>query len=200
MKGVSVYSREKIRYLRKKRGMTLKVLAQNINCSPGYLSRIETGVVNPSLAALKDVADALEVTIEELFHDRGSERKVLPCVMHAEERKTLLLKAGIQLQLLSRGIDSPFEFLTLRFPPGATDGVTVSTTDGGSDLHVHGGVECGLLIEGNLDVHVDDEVYHLEPGDTITFHSDSPHKLSNSGEREALAIWVDSRPFIFSMI
>jgi transcriptional regulator with XRE-family HTH domain len=200
MKGASVYSREKIRYLRKKRGMTLKVLAQNINCSAGYLSRIETGVVNPSLATLKDVADALGVTIEELFHDRGSGRNVLPCVMRTEERKTLFLKAGIQLQLLSRGVDSPFEFLMLRFPPGATDGITISTTDGASDLHAHEGVECGLVIEGNLDVHVEDKVYRLEPGDTITFHSDSPHKISNSGEGEALAVWVDSRPFIFSMI
>jgi transcriptional regulator with XRE-family HTH domain len=200
MKALNLHSREKIRYLRKKRGMTLKVLAQNINCSAGYLSRVETGVVNPSIATLMDIADALGVTIEELFHRKGPERGVLPCVMHPEERKTLFLKGGIRLQLLSRGVDSPFEFLMLRFPPGATDGIGVSTNNEETDLHTHDGNECGLVIQGNLDVHVDDKVYRLKPGDTITLSSDSPHKISNSGDEEAAAVWVDSKPFIFSMI
>jgi transcriptional regulator with XRE-family HTH domain len=200
MKALNVHSREKIRYLRKKRGLTLKVLAQNINCSAGYLSRVETGVVNPSLATLMDIADALGVAVEELFHHKGPERGVLPCVMHSEERKTVFLKGGIRLQLLSRGVDSPFEFLMLRFPPGATDGIGVSTNNEETDLHTHEGNECGLLIQGNLDVHVDDKIYRLKPGDTITFYSDSPHKISNSGDEEALAVWVDSKPVIFSMI
>lgn len=59
MKTLNVHSREKIRSLRKKQGMTLKDLAQNINCSAGYLSRVETGVVNPSLATLMEIADAV---------------------------------------------------------------------------------------------------------------------------------------------
>ena len=200
MKALNVHSREKIRSLRKKQGMTLKDLAQNINCSAGYLSRVETGVVNPSLATLMEIADALGVTIEELFRSSRPERQVMPCVMRPEERKTLSLKGGIQLQLLSRGVDSPFEFLMLRFPPGATDGIGISTNNGETDLHTHEGNECGLVIQGNLDVHVDDKIYHLKPGDTITFYSDSPHKISNSGDEEAVAIWVDSKPFIFSMI
>ncbi len=56
MKALNDHSREKIRSLRKKQGMTLKALAQNINCSAGYLSRVETGVVNPSLATLLEIA------------------------------------------------------------------------------------------------------------------------------------------------
>jgi transcriptional regulator with XRE-family HTH domain len=200
MKTLTIHSREKIRTLRKKQGMTLKVLAENIHCSAGYLSRVETGVVNPSLATLMEIADALGVTIEELFHHRGPEKNRLPYLMHSEERKTLSLKGGIQLQLLSRGIDSPFEFLLLRFPPGATDGISISTNSEETDLHTHEGNECGLVTQGNLDVQVDDKIFHLKPGDTITFSSDSPHKISNSGDEEAVAVWVDSRPFIFSMM
>lgn len=180
--------------------MTLKDLAENIHCSAGYLSRIETGVVNPSLATLMNIAEALGVTVEELFHRQEPERRLLPSLMHSEERKTLMLKGGIQIQLLTRGVNSPFEFLLLRFPPGATDGIGITTTNEETDLHTHEGNECGLVIQGTLDVHVDDKVYRLKPGDTITFYSDSPHKISNSGDEEAAAIWVDSKPFIFSMI
>ena len=199
MKALDVSSRENIRRLRKKRGLTLQDLAEHCNCSPGYLSRVETGAVNPSLAALMGIAEALELNVDELFHSRRFKRKVLPCVMHLNERKTLFQGEGMQIQLLSRGIDVPFEFLLLKFPPGTTDGIDVSTNEA-PDLHTHEGAECGLVIQGELDMQVDDKVYRLKAGDTITLYSISPHKISNSGDEEAVAVWVDSKPFLFSTI
>ena len=200
MKALNASSREQIRRLRKKRGLTLKELAAHCDCSPGYLSRIETGAVNPSVATLMAIAEVLGVTLDELFHSEPSSRKVLPCVMHPVERKTLTPKGGIQMQLLSRGIDVPFEFLQLSFPPGTTDGIDLYTNSEGADLHTHEGVECGLVTQGVLDVQVDNKVYRLKAGDTITLHSNSPHKLSNSGDEKAVAIWVDSKPILFSTI
>lgn len=200
MKALDVSSREKIRRLRKERGLTLKELAAHCNCSPGYLSRIETGAVNPSVATLMAIAEDLGVTLDDLFHSEHSTRKAIPCVMHSDDRKTLSPKAGIRMQLLSRGIDVPFEFLQLSFPPGTTDGLDRFTNSEGADLHTHEGVECGLVTKGVLDVQVDEKVYRLKAGDTITLHSNSPHKLSNSGDEEAVAIWVDSKPILFSTI
>jgi transcriptional regulator with XRE-family HTH domain len=200
MKALDVSSREKIRRLRKKRGLTLKELAAKCNCSSGYLSRVETGAVNPSVATLMAIAEELEVTLDELFNSQPSQKKVFPCVMHVHERKTLAPEVGMRMQLLSRGIKVPFEFLQLNFPPGTTDGLDVYTNSEGADLHSHEGVECGLVIQGVLDVLVDDKVYRLKAGDTITLDSNSPHKLSNSGDEEAVAIWVDSNPFLFSTI
>ena len=200
MKALDASSREKIRRLRKKRAFTLKDLAEHCNCSSGYLSRVETGAVNPSVATLMAIAEALGVTVDELFHSKPSKRKFPPCVMHPNERKTIIPEGDIWMQLLSRGMDVPFEFLQLKFPPGATDGIDVNTNNEGADLHTHEGVECGLVIQGVLDVQVDDKIYRLKPGDTITFNSNSPHKISNSGDEEALAIWVDSKPFLFSTI
>lgn len=200
MKALDLSSREKIRRLRKKRGLTLKELAAHCNCSPGYLSRIETGAVNPSISTLMALAEELKVTLDELFQRKYSQNKGLPCVMHPSERKTLTPKGGIRMQLLSRGINVPFEFLQLRFPPGTTDGIDIYTNSEGMDLHTHEGVECGLVIQGMLDVQVDSKVYRLKVGDTITLHSSSPHKLSNSGKEEAVAIWVDSKPILFTTI
>jgi transcriptional regulator with XRE-family HTH domain len=199
MSTLDASSRETIRRLRKEKGMTLKDLAEHCKCSSGYLSRVETGSVNPSLATLMSISEALGVTVDELFHSMPVIRKSPPCVMHPGERKTLIPKANIRMQLLSRGIDVPFEFLLLRFPPGTTDGIDVYMNEG-ADLHIHEGVECGMVIQGRLEVRVDDKVYTLESGDTITFNSTSPHKLSNTEEVEAVAIWVDSKPFLFSTI
>jgi transcriptional regulator with XRE-family HTH domain len=179
--------------------MTLKDLAEQCSCSSGYLSRVETGAVNPSLATLMAISEALGVTVDELFNSKPAVRKASPCLMHPHERKTLIPKENIHMQLLSRGIDTPFEFLLLRFPPGATDGIDAYLNEG-ADLHTHEGVECGMVIQGRLEVHVEDQVYTLQPGDSITFNSNSPHKISNTGSEEVVAIWVDSKPFLFSTI
>ncbi|MBW1802577.1 MAG: helix-turn-helix transcriptional regulator [Deltaproteobacteria bacterium] len=199
MKALNVSSREKIRRLRKKRGLTLKALAEYCHCSSGYLSRVETGAVNPSLATLMATAEALNVTVDELFYTTPSKPKILPCLMHPDERKTLSPKTGIQMQLLSRGIDVPFEFLQVTFPPGTSDGMDIYSNEG-DDLHTHEGAECGLVLQGVLDVQVDDKTYRLKAGDTITLYSSSSHKISNTGDEEAVAVWVDSKPFLFSTI
>lgn len=181
--------RQNIRTYRKQKGLTLKEMATSCDCSVGLLSQIETGAANPSLATMMSIADALGVTVGLLFDEKPTRRGASPCLMRPEERKTFTIQGGIQFQLLTRGINVPFEFLLNRFPPGASDGV---------DLHTHEGTESALVIEGELDLQVDADIYHLKPGDSITFHSMSPHRISNPGEKEALAIWVDSEPFIFS--
>jgi mannose-6-phosphate isomerase-like protein (cupin superfamily) len=164
-------------------------MATSCNCSAGLLSQIETGAVNPSLATMMSIADALRISVGALFTENSANREATPRLMKPEERKTLTTRGGIQFQLLTRGIDVPFEFLLNRFPPGTHDGV---------DFHSHEGAECAFLIEGELDVQVNGDIYHLTPGDTITFNSGTPHKISNPGKKEAVVIWVDSEPFIFS--
>jgi transcriptional regulator with XRE-family HTH domain len=192
-------ARKKIRRLRKNRGLTLRALSNHCNCSSALLSQIETGAVNPSLATLVSIAEGLGVSLYELFYDEPTKNNELPCVMHPEERKTLLLKGEIQFQLLTRGIDVPFEFVLLKFPPETSAGIDIHIHDG-SDLHTHEGAECGLILEGELEVQVEKNVYHLKQGDSITLTSLSPHKLSNPGRKEAVAIWVDSKPFLFSVL
>lgn len=192
-------ARKKIRDLRKEKGLTLEALAKVCKCSPALLSRIETGVVDPSLSTLMAIADALEMRVYELFSDDSSKNNDLHCQIGPEERKTLFLRGKIQFQLLSCGVDVPFEFVLVRFPPRTSAGIDVRTHDG-SDLRAHEGTECGLVLEGELEVQVEEKIYHLKPGDSITLTSSTPHKISNPGNEEALAIWIDSRPFIFSVL
>jgi quercetin dioxygenase-like cupin family protein len=54
----------------------------------------------------------------------------------------------------------------------------------------HGGKEYGYMIAGRLRVQVGFERYELGPGDSISFDSSSPHRLSTIGDRPAEAIWV----------
>ncbi|KAB2752333.1 helix-turn-helix domain-containing protein [Brucella anthropi] len=56
----------KIKVWRDYRGMSAKALAETAGISAAYLSQIEKGVREGSLDAMKKIAEALKVTIDEL--------------------------------------------------------------------------------------------------------------------------------------
>ena len=181
--------KENVRRLRKEKGMTLSEMAAACECSPGLLSQIETGSVNPSLATMISISEALEISLSDLFAGAPSKEGLAPHLMKSEERKKLTIEGGIEFQLLSRSIDVPFEFIMNRFPPGMTTG---------KKLYHHEGTECGILLEGELEVETDCKVYQMSPGDSITLTSATPHRLTNNGKNDALAIWVNSKAWCFS--
>lgn len=108
--------------------------------------------------------------------------------MTPKERKVVVIR-GVHFNLLSRTYDLGCEFIYNEWPPGSSTG---------EEEYVHEGVECGLLLEGELEVELEDRVYHLKSGDSITFPSDMPHRLNNRGKKMAKGVWVNSRPWIFS--
>ena len=57
----------RIRYLREKRKMTLEDLSFESNVNKNYLSDLERGNRNPTVKILTRIAEALDVTLEELF-------------------------------------------------------------------------------------------------------------------------------------
>lgn len=57
---------ERIRYLRVRRGMTRKILARDSTVSERYLAQLEAGEGNISIIRLRQVAQAMDIPLEEL--------------------------------------------------------------------------------------------------------------------------------------
>ena len=57
----------RIRELRLATGMTQEAFADHCGFARTYMSRLETGGANPSLDAIKTLADALNVPLKDLF-------------------------------------------------------------------------------------------------------------------------------------
>ncbi len=180
---------KKIRALRKERRLTLAKLAETTRRSVSLLSQIETGRVSPSFSSMCILADALRVPIGLLIGEEDKMEVKDHALLRPKARKVLTSRGGVQHQLLSRDLGPPFEFVTNELPPG---------TSTGKELYTHDGMECGLLLEGELDVQIGESVYHLKPGDSITLKSSIPHRISNLGKKRAKAVWVNSVPMIFS--
>lgn len=179
----------KVRELRKQKGLTLAALAEKTRRSVSLISQIETGNISPSFSSMQIIADALGVPLGRIMSEDTVSEGGDCCVMPAPARKILLTEGGVQHQLLSRGLSLPFEFNILELPPG------VST---GDYPYSHAGEECGLVLEGELELEVNGHVHRLKPGDSVTMKSSIPHKLSNPGKDIVRAVWVNSVPYIFS--
>lgn len=181
---------QKIRDLRNEKELTLGDLANRVNVSPSLISQLERGGINPSISLLKSIADALETPLASLLEEEGSPAEPPSPVVKAKERKVIMWEGGIRFSLLSRSLDLGCEFMFNEWPPGSSTG---------KEKYVHEGVECGIILEGEIEVELEDRVYLLKPGDSITFRSDVPHRLSNRGKKMAKGIWVNSKPWIFSI-
>lgn len=59
----------KVRELRLDTGMTQEAFADHCGFARTYMSRVETGGANPSLDAIKTLADGLGVELAVLFKD-----------------------------------------------------------------------------------------------------------------------------------
>jgi len=72
---------------------------------------------------------------------------------------------------------------------------TIAPGGGSGGSYSHDGEEAILILEGQLDVWLDNyEHYHLVDGDTLYFRSAQRHRWSNHGERLARVLWANTPP------
>lgn len=167
-------------------------LAEKSGLSPGFISQIERNLVNPSVSTLKRIGNALNVPIGVFFEEPSSKEetnefseKKSP-VVHENKRKMLSPNNGVIFYLLNPDMSGDIEFILDVFEPGATTG---------EELYSHPGEECGLILEGELEVQLEDKKYLLKKGDSITFKSTILHRKTNTGKSKSVSIWANTPPW-----
>ena len=68
----------KIKHFRMKKGLSQEELGEIINTSNRHLSNVETGMKTPSLTLIIDIANALDITADDLLTDYLTNSKVIP--------------------------------------------------------------------------------------------------------------------------
>lgn len=169
-----------LRRLRNRRGLSLERLSQACGVSRAMLGQIELGRSAPTITVLWKIARALDVTFSALITARPSASSV---VLRAADARIL---ASADQRFTSRALfpfDEPrrVEFYELRL---AADGVEEA------DAHPAGTGENLVVVEGTVEIVLDDEVHRLEAGDAILFEADVPHTYRNVGDGDALMYLV----------
>lgn len=178
----------KIRQKRIELGVKIIDIAKKTGYSQSYLSQIERGIVNSSVVALQKIADSLGLPTAYFFEsDEPSKPKNDSLgVVRKRERKGLLYPgSNISYQLLSPDLQGKTEFLMISAPPSSSTG---------EEPFIHEGQESGIILQGTMEVWVGDIKTILEEGDSITFDSSQPHRWSNCGHDELIAVWVVTPP------
>lgn len=175
----------RLRHARLVQEMTLKQLAQKVECSESLLSKLENDVASPSLAMLHRLAKALETSIADLMADDWTADQ--PVLKPAQRNRKRFLqrskKGGIEL-----------ENLTWHHKGGLLQGnIHIIEPGVASDgLIEHHGEEMGYVLEGELELRLGDDVWTLEQGDSFYFPSQIPHGYRNIGTVVARVLWVNT--------
>ena len=177
----------KMKHTRLLKGLTLKQLAELAGCSESLLSRIENGNANPSIKMMHRVALALGMPVSGLFQENVDSSDV---VMRHGERPT------VGTDQVRRGKGSKLEAL---IPSGRVNLLSGYINDiepgGGSEgVLQHEGEEFGYVLDGEIELTVDNRSYQLREGDSFYFRSERPHSYINNRKKVAHVLWVNTPP------
>jgi transcriptional regulator with XRE-family HTH domain/mannose-6-phosphate isomerase-like protein (cupin superfamily) len=212
--GVGAQLRER----RQAAGLSLRQFAKTLGVSASFISQLENGKSQPSVATLYQICSALGVTVDELFaaldtpdprpSASAASAKDVPALVSrahihgfngapADDDSTVNVSAPVvgpdrrQKLVLDSGVT--WEQLSA-IRETAVDFMFVRYDVGGSSvleeqLIRHSGVEYGYVISGELAVTLGFDVYRVRPGEAISFDSTTPHRLDNVGQVPVEAIW-----------
>ena len=181
----------RLRAIRLRLGIGVRELARRVDLAPSSISQIETGKIGPSVKTLYALASEFGVTVDEVLFDQPAAEQAPAssapeprlAVQRGRDRPEINLESGVTWQRLMFWGDEDVEFMEAIYEPGGA-----SSPDGA--FVRHSGHEFGHVLSGTLRVVVGFDEFVLEPGDSITFPSSTPHRLVNDGEETVRAIWV----------
>ena len=159
-----------VRAYRKKLGITVTDLAAATGITLGMLSKIENGNISPSLTTLQSLSRALGVPLTAFFR------------RYEEPRNAVFVKAGQGVELERRGTRAGHQYNVLGHIDNNSSGVIVEpyliTLTADSDVFPtfqHEGMEFLYMLEGEVMYRHGDQLYPMQPGDSLFFDADAPH-------------------------
>lgn len=179
-----------IRDRRKACNLTLAQLAERAGVSTSYVSQVERGIANPTLASLKMLAAALDFNVGSLLEqsqpefDQAVDSEV--AVLRAGHRRRVVYPGSeIANELLSPDLRKKMEIIWVEAPAGQGSG---------GHPHQHEGEECGVVLQGAMRFWVGDREWVLNPRDSIYFPSRLPHRWESVGAEDLVAVWIITPP------
>jgi transcriptional regulator with XRE-family HTH domain len=179
--------------LRKQHRYSIRRLAANAGVSASLVSDIERGRVEPSISTLKALSGALGTTLAFFFTESeettgrvvaASQRDVIAVdgAPRSQAARSAIHTAGVRFELASPPDSGTMEAIYGRYEVGASLGDAIS----------HEGEEWGMVLSGRLKVWVGEEIYFLDPGDSIGFPSTIPHRMENVADEPTEYIWINT--------
>jgi len=175
----------RLKHARLLEGILMRELAERVGCTESMISKIENGKVEPSLQMLQRLVEALNRDLPSFF---GADIDSPGLVQKAGERtisKTDALRGG-------KGVR--YERLVPFAAGNLLEGNIHRIDPGGSkeDLITHQGETVGYVIEGDLELTIEDTCYQLSAGDSFFFKNHLTNRYRNTGKVLTRVIFVNT--------
>ncbi len=186
---------EQIKKLREERSLSLEQTAKQIGISAAELSQIEDHMISPSLGTLMTLSKTLKVPMGYFFDEEPDEPF---CLVRADQRKSVSrfastdgLSYGYSYQSLGSAKNRKMEPFLVTLTPPEIGEVSPSR---------HAGEEFFFVLEGEVEVKLDDYTTVLTVGDSIYYDSNISHLVScHKGQSAKIlaVIWPEEEMMIF---
>lgn len=175
---------EKIQKYRQARGVSLRELAEMSGLTASMLSQLENNSVNPSINTLRTLSEVLEFPLYTLFQEDASLEEQL-IVRKGNYQVMGRLGKEVTYSLLTPDLRGMIEFVMMDIPP------RTSTAD--KDRY-HNGEETAYVLEGDVDITLDGNVYTLHEGDAVKIPMGVTHSWMNNSDKMVHVIFAITPP------
>ena len=185
----------RIREMRKRRGLTLKEVAEATGYTIGHISQIERDLKSPSLVALRKIAACLKCSEVWLIMD-DSELSAKSSEEGKKSKESYLMRKENRIPMKIPEIDVSYSIFTPSKLPNAQEaqmtGLIVRlkpNTWVTEKMISHGNYdESLLLLKGELELRIDNSTYMIYEGDSFYIPKNCLHNYLNTSDEEATII------------
>ena len=185
----------RIREMRKRRGLTLKEVAEATGYTIGHISQIERDLKSPSLVALRKIAACLNCSEVWLIMD-DSELSAKSSEEGKKSKESYLMRKENRIPMKIPEIDVSYSIFTPSKLPNAQEaqmtGLIVRlkpNTWVTEKMISHGNYdESLLLLKGELELRIDNSPYMIYEGDSFYIPKNCLHNYLNTSNEEATII------------
>ena len=184
----------RLKEIRLAAGLSQRELAERSGVTHGLISMIEQNKSSPSVASLRKILSGVSMTMAGFFHEETrSHHKVF---FGANELVDLTSRLSshtgqdhsrLSFRQVGNAQAHDLQILHERYEPGADTGTTMLE---------HNSREGGIVIEGELEVTVGDQVRVLRSGDAYLFDSRIPHRFRNAGTSDCIVVSACTPPYL----
>ena len=161
---------ENIKRIRQEKNLSLGDLAKLSDVSKSMLAQIERGEGNPTLSTLWKIANGMQVSFNTLIAQPKLPYKVTKLV---EIEPILDMNGGLKNYSLFSDIENNFSVYQIEV------GKEISWI---SEAHLCGTAEFVIVIQGTLEIKLEEKTFILKKGENLWFKADVPHSYCNLDE------------------
>lgn len=184
---IDLWLGERLRLRRKELGLPLQQVASACDISLSLLSQIERGLRSISLRTLNALARELDVQPETLVMNaqhRPEDEELTGMVTRAGHHPRIEMgDRGIKKENLTpASASNNIGLYRAVVEPGGATGPGLFTTEAEEQV--------GYIVEGQLELFIDNQLLMLNAGDSFVYHGDTPRRWRNPGTTKTIVLWA----------